>query len=251
MDDLQMQLLIDLHKSNFRQGPGGQAETKQALRLAGPGQSRHLKIADIGCGTGASALLLAKELDAKIIAVDFRPEFLDKLQTRANHYGVAEKITTLNCSMDGLPFSDEQFDIIWSEGAIYNMGFENGVSDWYRFLKPGGKLVVSEITWLSTTRPPELQSYWDREYPDVDVASAKIRILEQYGYCPEAYFYLPTHCWTENYYQPIQNGFDAFLERNGQSAQAKEVVEYEKAEIALYEKYRDYYSYGVYVAKKV
>jgi hypothetical protein len=45
--------------------------------------------------------------------------------------------------------------------------------------------------------------------------------------------------------------FDAFLERHGQSDQAKGIVEAEKHEIALYEKYSDYYSYGVYIAKKI
>jgi len=251
MDDLQMQLLIDLHRLNFRQGPGGEAETRQAMMLAGLDKSRPLKIADIGCGTGASTIQLAKELNAEITAVDFLPEFLEVLQARAEEDGVTDKITTLCCSMDALPFADEEFDVIWSEGAIYNMGFEAGVSAWRRFLKPGGKLIVSEITWLTAERPPELQSYWDAEYPEIDVASAKIGILERYGYTPEGYFYLPASCWIDNYYRPIQNGFDAFLERNGGSEQTREIIEHEKVEIALYEKYQDYYSYGVYIAKKI
>ena len=251
MDDLQMQLLIDLHRSNFRQGPGGEAETKQALMLAGLDKSRPLKIADIGSGTGASTIQLAKELDAEITAVDFLPEFLEELQARAKEHGVADKLTTLSCSMDALPFANEEFDVIWSEGAIYNMGFEAGVSAWRRFLKPGGKLIVSEITWLTAERPSELQSHWDAEYPEVDVASAKIGILERHGYIPEGYFYLPTSCWIDNYYRPMQDGFDAFLERNGGSDQAREVIECEKAEIVLYEKHLEHYSYGVYIAKKI
>ncbi|WP_319642021.1 class I SAM-dependent methyltransferase [Methanovulcanius yangii] len=220
------------------------------MNLAGLDRSRHLKIADIGCGTGASTILLAKNLDATITAVDFLPEFLDELQTRAEDHGVADRITTLNCSMDVLPFAEGEFDVIWSEGAVYNMGFEAGVSAWSRYLKPGGKLIVSEITWLSATRPPELQSYWETEYPEIDVASAKMGILEQHGYSPEAYFVLPWHCWLENYYRPMQSRFDAFLERHGGSDEAMAIVEAEQQEIALYEKYRDYYSYGVYVAKK-
>lgn len=251
MDDLQMQLLIDLHRSNFRQGPGGEAETKQALMLAGLDKSHPLKIADIGCGTGSSTIQLAKELDAEITAVDFLPEFLEDLQARANDHGVADKITTLGCSMDALPFADEEFDVIWSEGAIYNMGFEAGVSAWRPFLKPGGKLIVSEITWLTAERPSELQSHWGAAYPEIDVASAKIAILERHGYIPEGYFYLPTSCWIDNYYRPMQNGFNAFLKRNGGSDQAREIIECEKAEIALYEKHRDHYSYGVYISKKI
>ena len=245
------QLLIDFHKHAVRQGPGGETETIRAQELAGLDRSRPLKIADIGCGTGASTVLLAKELDAEITAVDFLSEFLDELQSRAHDYGVADRITTLNCSMDVLPFAEKEFDVIWSEGAVYNMGFEAGVSAWSRFLKPGGKLIVSEITWLSTTRPLDLQSHWEGEYPEIDVASSKIGILERHGYSPEAYFVLPTHCWLENYYRPIQSRFDEFLERHGQSDQAKAIVEAEKYEIALYEKYRAYYSYGVYVAKKL
>jgi SAM-dependent methyltransferase len=111
--------------------------------------------------------------------VDFLPEFLDELQSRANDHSVADRITTLNCSMDTLPFAEGEFDVIWSEGAVYNTGFEAGVSAWRRFLKPEGKLIVSEITWLRAARPPELQSHWETEYPEIDVASAKIGLLER------------------------------------------------------------------------
>lgn len=249
MDDFQ--LLTDLHRPAERQGPGGDAETKRAMELAGLDRSRRLRIADIGCGTGASTILLAQELDADIIAVDFLPEFLDELQTRANDHGVGNRITTLNCSMDALPFGEGEFDVIWSEGAVYNMGFEAGVSAWSRFLKPGGRLIVSEMTWLRAKRPLELQSHWETEYPEIDLASVKIRLLERYGYSPQGYFVLPVHCWLANYYRPMQSRFAAFLERHDQSEPAKAVVETEQHEIALYEKYRDYYGYGMYVAKKV
>ena len=49
----------------------------------------------------------------------------------------------------------------------------------------------------------------------------------------------------------MQRGFDAFLKRKGGSDQAKEIIECEKAEIVIYEKYRNNYSYGVYIAKKI
>ena len=246
----EFQLLVDLHRYAARQGPGGDAETLRALELALLDRSRPLKIADIGCGTGASTLLLAKELDASITAVDFLPDFLEQLRARANDQGVANKITTLNCSMDDLPFAEAEFDVLWSEGAIYNIGFEAGISTWRRFLKPGGKLIVSEITWLRATRPPELQSHWEAAYPEIDVASEKIGILERHGYSLEAYFVLPVHCWLDNYYRPMQAWFDAFLERHGASDEAVAIVEAEQHEISLYEKYRDEYSYGVYIAKK-
>lgn len=245
------QLLIDLHKSANRQGPCGDAETRRALSLAMIDRTVPLKIADIGCGTGASTLLLARSLEAQITAVDFLQDFLEALEDRANEEGLSEKVTTRCCSMDNLPFEDEEYDIFWSEGAIYNIGFAKGVMEWNRFLKMGGVLVVSEITWITASRPSEIQKYWDNEYPEIDVASSKIDVLEGNGYSPIGYFILPEHCWLENYYRPMRESFNAFLERNGNSEKALAIVEAEKREIELYEKYKTYYSYGVYIARKL
>ena len=131
------QLLVDLHKNANRQGPGGDSETEKALSQAMIDRAAPLKIADIGCGTGASSLMLARLLNAQITAVDFLQDFLEVLEGRAKNMGLSEKITTLCCSMDNLPFGKEEYDVIWSEGAIYNMGFERGVVDWNHYLKAG------------------------------------------------------------------------------------------------------------------
>lgn len=249
MDELQ--LLVDLHKDGERQGPGGDRETRLALGLSMLDGARPLKIADIGCGTGASTLVLARELNAQITAVDFLQDFLDVLENRAEAEGVSGKISTLCRSMDDLPFSDGEFDAIWSEGAIYNIGFEKGVRDWRRYLKTGGILAVSEITWTTAARPSELQAYWEREYPEIDVASTKMAQLENRGYAPLGYFVLPEHCWIDNYYRPMQQRFERFLELHGGSEDARAIVESEAREIALYEKYKAYYSYGMYIARKL
>jgi SAM-dependent methyltransferase len=245
------QLLIDLHKRAKRQGPGGDAETKIAIDLAGLSSSAPLKIADIGSGTGASTLLLARTLNAQITAVDFLPDFIEVLQTNAENEGLSKKIDPLVCSMDNLPFDEEEYDVIWSEGAIYNMGFENGINDWQRFLKPGGLLIVSEITWTTNDRPIEIEEYWAGEYPEIDTASAKINILENSGYSPVGYFILPEHCWLDNYYRPMQSSFCAFLARNDNNEKAQAIVDAEKTEITLYERFKQHYSYGVYIARKL
>ena len=134
MDNLK--LLIDLHKDGHRQGPGGDAQTELALDIAMVDRTAPLKVADIGCGTGASTLVLARLLNARITAVDFIQDFLTLLRERAENAGVAERISTLACSMDSLPFADEDLDIIWSEGAIYNIGFKKGVTEWRRLCIP-------------------------------------------------------------------------------------------------------------------
>jgi ubiquinone/menaquinone biosynthesis C-methylase UbiE len=75
--DRLLELLIDLHKQANRQGPGGDKETEKAIALAMLDKMKQLKIAGIGCGTGASVILLAQQLNAQITAVDFLSEVID------------------------------------------------------------------------------------------------------------------------------------------------------------------------------
>ncbi len=245
------QLLADLHKRAKRQGPGGTSETRRAIDLARLDPSAPLKIADIGCGTGAPTLQLARTLNVQITAIDLLPDFIEVLKNNAENEGLISKINPLVASMEHLPFDDEEYDVIWSEGAIYNIGFEKGINDWRRFLKPGGLLVVSEITWITSERPAQIQNYWQAEYPEIDTASAKIKLLEKSGYSPIGYFVLPEYCWLENYYRPLQSRFAEFLARHSDSEEAQAIIEAENKEIALYEKYKAHYSYGVYIARKL
>lgn len=246
----EVRLLIDLHRDGDRQGPGGEAETRMAIALSGLQSMPSLKVADIGCGTGASTLVLAQELDAAITAVDLFPEFLERLAARAGRAGLADRITPHAGSMEALPFTEESLDAIWSEGAIYQMGFAAGIVDWRRFLKPGGVLAVSELTWLTASRPAELEAHWAAEYPEVGTASAKIAALERSGYAPIGYFVLSPHCWLDNYYRPLQHRFASFLDGHSGENAAAALVAAEEREIALYEKYAGYVSYGYYVARR-
>ncbi len=245
-----LHLLVDLHSDGARQGPGGEAETRLAVALSGLEGRRGLRIADIGCGTGASTLVLARALDAHVTAVDLVPEFLARLERAAAAAGLADRIATRAASMEDLPFEDGAFDAIWSEGAIYTMGFEAGVRAWARCLAPGGVLAVSELTWLTAARPAELQAHWEAEYPEVATASAKMAVLERQGFSPLGYFPLPERCWLEGYYRPMQARFEGFLARHGGSEEARAVVAAEEAEIALYERYSAYVGYGYYIARK-
>jgi len=249
MDEQTLKLLTNLHLNNKRQGPGSDTAFKQALSLSRIDVEAEIQIADIGCGTGSATIPLLKATNAHVTAVDFLPAFLDKLKKQAETQGVVDRLTTLSADMSDLPFTKNQFDAIWSEGAIYNIGFKAGIYEWKRFIKPGGVLVASEITWLTANTPDELLQHWNNEYPEVATASEKMKTLEEAGYTPIGYFPLTTDCWLEEYYHPIEASFEDFLSRNGNTRETQAIVEIEKKEIALYKKYKDYVSYGMYVAK--
>ena len=246
----ELELIVDFHKDAVRQGPGSKRETLKALEFTGLSKSRNLKIADIGCGTGSHTIQLAQHTQSDIIGIDLFPEFLSKLEKKATELGLQNRVSTLKASMVDLPFEEGQFDIIWSEGAIYNMGFEAGVRDWRRFIKPGGYLCVSEVTWITDQRPKEIEEFWQREYSEIDKASNKIRFLEENGFSLAGYFNLTEDSWVKNYYDPINARFTSFLERHNYSDMAGRLVQEYRAEIEQYHTYKEFYSYGFYVARK-
>lgn len=246
----ELELIIDLHKNSERQGPGSEKDTLHALEFINLPTDRDLKIADIGCGSGGQTITLAQNLNGQITAIDLFSEFLDELNEKSQKLGLTNKIATLEKSMDDLAFKKEEFDLIWSEGAIYNIGFENGIQKWKDYLKSGGYLAVSEITWISQSRPQEIEDFWKREYPEIDTASNKIKQVERNGFTLAGYFYLSQDSWIEKYYTPMEARFESFLKRNMHSELAQKVLEENKAEISLYQKYKDYYSYGFYIARK-
>ncbi len=246
-----IRLLVDLHRDGARQGPGSADETRRALDLARLDRGARLRVADIGCGTGASTLVLADRLPrARITAVDRFPGFLEILAERAHAAGVARRIETRAESMESLSFAAGSLDLAWSEGAIYNIGFARGLEAWRPFLRPGGVLAVSEITWLRPGPPAEIRRHWEGEYPEIATAAEKVAILERAGFDLLGYFVLPPSSWIDNYYRPAEKRMPAFLERHAGRPEAVEIVEMERREAELYRRYQDWFSYGFYVARR-
>ena len=135
--------LINEYFAGFeRQGPGSPEHTIKALGFVGD-LSNKTKIADLGCGTGAQTMVLAQNTEAAITALDLYAGSIDTLNARAGKLGLQHRVRGVVGSMDDLPFQNDEFDLIWSEGAIANIGFEKGLNHWKRFLKKGGSVAVT------------------------------------------------------------------------------------------------------------
>ncbi|MEM7229228.1 MAG: methyltransferase domain-containing protein [Planctomycetota bacterium] len=247
----ELDLIFDLHLRNDRQGPGSAAETNRAIDLARLDSKSPLAIADIGCGTGASSVVLATTLHAHVSAVDFSASFIERLRAEVASRGMQDHIEPIVGNMEALPYGDAQFDVIWSEGAIYNMGFAAGLRAWRRFIRPGGIIAVSEITWTTAHRPTAIEEHWTREYPSITTASTNLQRIEEEGYEPIGMFFLPRDCWEAAYYEPISAGIPAFLERHDNSDAARSIVAAEQAEMALYQEYGAWFGYAFYIARKI
>ncbi|HHX94897.1 MAG TPA: methyltransferase domain-containing protein [Clostridia bacterium] len=244
-----LELIIEYHKDNERQGPGSKEATLKALKLI-PHLNKKTKILDIGCGTGEQTITLAKNTEAHITAVDMLPQFLETLMKRVKENNLIDRITAKEMLMDNLTFEENSFDVIWSEGAIYNIGFEKGLSLWRKYLKDNGYIAVSEISWLTDTRPDEIEGYWVNAYPEIDTIENKLSVIEKCGYSNVAHFILDDKCWLDNYYQPLIENAEAFLRKYNYADEVKEFVEAGKIEADMYYRFKEYYSYVFYIAKK-
>jgi len=247
----ELELMIDFHREAVRQGPGSPDDTRRAWDWIGISREKEVKIADMGCGTGGQSITLAQHTRGQITAVDLFPAFLDELNQRSRQLGLQNSIQPVVGSMEDLPFRQEEWDVIWSEGAIYNIGFEAGIKKWKDYLKVGGYLAVSEITWITHERPKEIEAYWNAHYPEIDTASGKIHLLEKHGYILVGYFVLSQDSWIKGYYAPMEERFAGFLEKHKHCRLAQKIVEEHKQEIMQYNRFKDYYSYGFYLARKV
>ncbi|MDW7672290.1 MAG: class I SAM-dependent methyltransferase [Bacillota bacterium] len=71
------------------------------------------------------------------------PPFIHTLNETAGTQGIAHRVQGQVADMFRMPFAPESFDLIWSEGAIYIIGFQRGLQEWKALLKPGGALICS------------------------------------------------------------------------------------------------------------
>ncbi|WP_025831574.1 class I SAM-dependent methyltransferase [Bacteroides stercorirosoris] len=241
-------LIANYFSALDRQGPGGKAETLKALSFITDLPAKP-KIADLGCGTGFQTSVLASSMDCSIIAMDLLPEMVEGVKARIKRDKLEDKVTALVGSMTELPFRPNEFDVFWAEGSIYNIGFEKGLTEWKKFIKPGGYVAVSECCWLTNKRPDDMD-YFLQNFPEIDNVSGKLRIMEQAGYLPVAHFVLPEYCWVVNYYAQMETRMRDFLEENNNSMAAQKFVDLMKKDILVYERYKEYFGYVFFIGQK-
>lgn len=243
-----MEILFELFGSLPRQGPGSDATTLRALSMIS--LPANPKILDVGCGSGGQTITLAKALNAEIIAVDVHQPFLDSLAEKSRTLTSGSRIITLNKSMSELDLPENSFDLIWSEGAVYNMGFENAVNYFRKFLKPGGYFALSEIAWFSDAPPDEIKAFWDIEYPDIMNVEKHLRIIEKSGFEIVGHFSLPDSDWWYDLYTPLQNRIEEMKEKYSGNEEALEFLKQTEYEIAMHKKYSAYYGYEFFILRK-
>ncbi len=243
-----MNIFIEIHKDLPREGPGSNQCTRKALSLL-KDLSPKPYILDIGCGPGMQTIEIAKRIDGNIVALDNHEPFLDKLMYQAKKGGIDDRITIIKESMLTMSFDERVFDVIWSEGAIFIIGFEKGLKEWRKFLKKRGYVVVSEVSWLKNNPPKQLKQFWEEMFPQMKTVEGNIDIIKDVGYECICHFIVPESGWWNDYYLPMENRIATLREKYKDNIDASKALDAAQLEIEMYRNYSDYYGNVFYVMR--
>jgi ubiquinone/menaquinone biosynthesis C-methylase UbiE len=201
--------------------------TRKAFRMLP--QLDKPSILDVGCGSGISTVELVKLSRGKVLGIDIDQPTLDKFAKRINEMGLTNLVQAVNCSMVDMDFPDETYDIIWSEGSIYAIGFEKGLREWKRFLKPSGFMVVHD------------------EQGNVD---EKLQQISNCGYQLIGYFVLSKEVWRTEYFAPLEKLINETRKKYTRNPKILEELHHIQWELDMFKKYPERNSSVCFVMKK-
>ena len=245
-----MEYFYELFEALPRGGPGDNRSTRRAFNAI-PKLPEQPLILDIGCGPGVQTIELARISKGTIIALDNHQAFLDKLMKKAKEKELLDHIVPKNRSMLDMDFEENTFDIIWSEGALYFMGFQNGLRRCHQLLRDDGYLAATEIVYLVSNPPAPLIQYFQREYPDIKVVKDKIDLIQKEKYHLISNFTLPKSSWLDSFYLPMEEKLTRLYKKYEGNEIALGVFEEMKNEIELYRQFSDFYGYEFFIMQKI
>jgi demethylmenaquinone methyltransferase/2-methoxy-6-polyprenyl-1,4-benzoquinol methylase len=141
---------------------------------------------DVATGTGDLAFELARRVapGGRVIGADFSEGMLEIARAKATRFGDVAAPTSFQwANALALPFGDNEFDAVTVGFGVRNFSdLEQGLSEMVRVVRPGGRVVVLEIT---TPQRPPLSTFFSLWFDRV------VPMLGRLAGDPDAYSYLP------------------------------------------------------------
>lgn len=206
-------------------------------------------VVDAGCGAGRQTFVLANELKTPIHAVDSYQPFLDRLRHRAKKKGFAQLARTHCMDMKDIPNVFPAIDLLWAEGAAYNIGFANALATWAKAIKPNGFAVVSELCWLREAKIPDaVKEFFRSGYPEMQSVEQNIQTAEEAGYELFNTYTLPKETWVKDYYDILELRAKSLV--NHSNVAVRDFAIETLKEIETFKISEDSYGYVFYVLQR-
>jgi SAM-dependent methyltransferase len=242
-------LFLELFESLPRQGPGNAASAAAALALC-RGLPPSPVVADLGCGVGGQTLHLAGLTSGFIAAVDKHVPGLVRLRAEAAARGLAHRVGCVAGDMASPGLRPAVFDLVWSEGALYNIGIGNALRVCRELLRPGGYLVFTDAVWRKADPPPEVKASFDFDYPVMGGVSDVVAAIARSGLALITHFTLPDEAWWDDFYTPMVSRIEELQLRYAADEEALAILAQLAQEPEMHRRYSDYYAYEFFVARK-
>jgi SAM-dependent methyltransferase len=239
-------LFFEILKDLPREGPGDGASTLRALARVTEATAVRT-IIDVGCGPGKQTCDLARAADVRIVALDTHRPYLDELRVNSTREGLSRRIHIVQGSMFAIPLQPETLDAVWSEGAVYIIGFERGLREWRPFVRRGGCVVVSHLSWLTSEVPDEPRKFWARNFPAMTTVDENLTIARRCGYEIVEHFALPESAWWTDYYDPLEQRLEELRGHHRGDDEAQAMIAETQEQIDLYRRFSWSYGYVFYV----
>lgn len=128
------------------------------LNYIRPGMS----ILDAGCGEGVLSVLMAKK-GARVTGCDISDPNIQRCKEYANEEGVADNTNFLVADLEGLPFSDNKFDLVVSSHVLEHLpDFDKGLSEVMRVTKKRSIIAIPTVLNLCSIVQVGGGDYWSK-----------------------------------------------------------------------------------------
>jgi ubiquinone/menaquinone biosynthesis C-methylase UbiE len=245
-----LEILFEIFGSPPRQGPGNLASARKALR-----HYENLpdapEILDLCCGTEGQTLQLAELTQGSVIAVDQHSVSIEKLSQKLVQLGLTNRIQAQVGDMAELNMAQSSFDLIWSEGALYNIGIPRALSICAGLLRKGGYLVFTDAVWCRANPPDAVKAIFESDYPTMGTVADLVSLIESSPFELLNHFPLPPEAWWDDFYTPMERIIEEFLGKYADDPEALEILKQLAIEPAAHRKNSDYYNYEFFITRKV
>ena len=150
--------------------PGGRASTDQLLAWAGLGPGD--RVLDIGCGVATTAIRMAHQTGATVVAADLSPLMLERAARNVQNAGV-ENVTVERADILDLPYADGSFDCVLAEAVTMFVDRPRAAAELARVCKPGGRVLATEFCWRKPPTPQAREIFLGQVCPGLQFDSVQ------------------------------------------------------------------------------